>query len=104
MKVIEDIHEMKEAALHLYTVCKGVKGVLIKGGHLKDEATDVYYDGKDYRLFSARKRFSRDVRGTGCALSSAITAHLARGYTLEKSVERAKEFVTEYIRSEGIGF
>jgi len=95
---VRSVEQMREAALHLHTVHRGVKAVLIKGGHLKDEATDVLYDGKDWRLFTARKRFSRDVHGTGCALSASIAAHLARGYTLEKSVERSKEFVTDYIR------
>ncbi len=96
---VRNIDQMREAALHLFTVHKGVKAVLIKGGHLKEEATDVYYDGKDWRLFPAKKRFSRDVHGTGCALSAALAAHLARGYSLEKSVERSKEYVSDYIRA-----
>lgn len=95
---VRSIDAMKEAALHLHTVHKGVKAVLIKGGHLKEEATDVLYDGRDWLLFPARRRYSRDVHGTGCALSAAIAAHLARGYSLEKSVDRAKEYVTTYIR------
>ncbi len=95
---VRSVDQMREAALHLHTVHRGVKAVLIKGGHLKDEATDVLYDGKDWALFTARKRFSRDVHGTGCALSAAVAAHLARGYSLEKGIERSKEFVTDYIR------
>ncbi len=95
---VRSVEQMREAALHLHTVHRGVKAVLIKGGHLKDEATDVLYDGKDWTYFTARKKFSRDVHGTGCALSASIAAHLARGYSLEKSVERSKEFVTDYIR------
>ena len=95
---VRSIDGMKEAALHLYTVHKGVKAVLVTGGHLKDEATDVFYDGKDWRLFPAARKFPRPVHGTGCALSAAIAAHLARGYSLERSVERSKEYVTTYIR------
>lgn len=95
---VRSIDAMKEAALHLFTVHKGVKTVLIKGGHLKEEATDVLYDGKDWLLFPARRKYTRDFHGTGCALSAAIAAHLARGYSIEKSVDRAKEYVTTYIR------
>jgi len=94
---VRSVEQMKEAALHLHVVHKGVKAVLIKGGHLKDEATDVLYDGRDWKLFLAKRKYARDVHGTGCALSAAIAAHLARGYSLEKSVERSKEFVTDYI-------
>lgn len=95
---VRSVDAMKEAALHLYVAHKGVKAVLIKGGHLKEEATDVLYDGTDWLLFPARRKYSRDIHGTGCALSAAIAAHLARGYSLEKSVDRAKEYVTTFIR------
>jgi hydroxymethylpyrimidine/phosphomethylpyrimidine kinase len=95
---VRSIDDMKEASLHLFTVHKGVKAVLIKGGHLKDEPVDVLYDGKDWSLYAARRKFPRPVHGTGCALSAAIAAHLARGYSLEKSVAQSKEYVTTYIR------
>jgi hydroxymethylpyrimidine/phosphomethylpyrimidine kinase len=91
--------DMREAALHIHTVCKGVKAVLVKGGHLKDDHVDVLYDGKDWTVFPSRRKFVRGAHGTGCALSAAIAAHLARGYSLEKAIERSKEFVSDYIRA-----
>jgi len=98
MKVRSE-NDMREAALHIHTVCKGVKAVLIKGGHLKDDYVDVLFDGKDWTVFPSRRKFVRGAHGTGCALSAAIAAHLARGYSIEKSIERSKEFVSDYIRA-----
>lgn len=99
MKVKSE-QDMREAALHIHTVCRGVKAVLVKGGHLKDDHVDVLYDGKDWTVFPSRRKFVRGARGTGCALSAAIAAHMARGYSLEKSIERSKEFVSDYIRAQ----
>ena len=96
---IRSIEAMKEAAFHLHTVYKGVKSVLIKGGHLKEDKTDVLYDGRDWTLFPSRRKFPRDVHGTGCALSASIAAHFARGYSLEKSVALSKEYISTYIRT-----
>jgi len=96
---VRSVDEMQEAALHIFTAYPGVKAVLIKGGHLKDDATDVLYDGKDFQRFVSRKRFPRSIHGTGCALSAALAAYLARGYSLEKSVRQAKEFTTDWIRA-----
>jgi hydroxymethylpyrimidine/phosphomethylpyrimidine kinase len=98
MKVKSE-EDMREAALHIHTVCRGVKAVLVKGGHLRDDYVDVLYDGKDWTVFPSRRKFVRGAHGTGCALSAAIAAHLARGYSLEKSIERSKEFVSDYIRA-----
>ncbi len=94
---VRTIEQMREAALHLYVAYPGVKAVLVKGGHLKDEPTDVLYNGRDWILYSG-KRYARGIHGTGCAFSAAVTAHLARGYSLEKSVERSKEYVADFIR------
>lgn len=93
------VEDMREAALHIHTVCRGVKAVLVKGGHLKEDPVDVLYDGHDWTIFPSRKKFIRGAHGTGCALSAALAAHLARGYSLEKAIERSKEFVSDYIRA-----
>lgn len=95
---VRTVEDMREAALHIHTICKGVRAVLVKGGHLKEDPVDVLYDGKDWTVFPSRKKFIRGAHGTGCALSAAIAAHLARGYSLETSVARSKEFVSDYIR------
>jgi hydroxymethylpyrimidine/phosphomethylpyrimidine kinase len=74
--------------------------VLLKGGHLKgDTATDFLCRNGRVAEFSAP--FIRGVatHGTGCTYSAAITAGLASGCSLEKSIEQAKTFVTESIRN-----
>ncbi len=96
---VRSVEAMREAALHIHTVYKGVQAVLIKGGHLKTQPVDVLFDGDDWSFFLPPKKFLPGVRGTGCALSAAIAAHLARGYSLHKSIERSKEFIAEYIRA-----
>jgi len=77
----------------------GAKSVVIKGGHRRGPATDIFYDGKNFlELKSARIR-TRHTHGTGCTFSAAIAAHLARGYDLEQAVFRAKEFITQAIKA-----
>jgi hydroxymethylpyrimidine/phosphomethylpyrimidine kinase len=72
----------------------GPRWVLIKGGHLDGEAVDLLFDGhRDYR-FAAPRVHSRHTHGTGCTLSSAIAAYLARGYAMPAAVKAAKVYVT----------
>ncbi len=71
--------------------------VLVKGGHLQDEATDVLFDGNALHSFTAPKLSSRHTHGTGCTLSSAIAALLTQNCALPEAVERAKNYVTEAI-------
>ncbi len=95
---VRSVEAMKEAALHLHAAHPGVQAILIKGGHLEKEATDVLYDGDEWTFFPARRKYDRDVHGTGCAMSAAIAAYLARGENIKKSVEKAKEYISLYIR------
>jgi hydroxymethylpyrimidine/phosphomethylpyrimidine kinase len=77
----------------------GPAAVLVTGGHLRDrEAADLLLrrDG-DTLWFSGRRLDSRHTHGTGCVLSAAITARLARGEDLVQAVEGAKDFVTAAI-------
>ncbi len=81
----------------------GVHYVLIKGGHRKGPATDTLYGGKQVVTFSTSRRKGL-YHGTGCLLSSAITVFIARGYPVEKAVEKSKEFVDKMlIRSVQVG-
>ncbi len=89
---IASIDDVKEAAKIILS--KGAKSVLIKGGHFKDDATDVLYDGADYHEFNHSRVIGKTPHGTGCTLSSAIAAYLARGFSLKKAVENAKEYIT----------
>jgi hydroxymethylpyrimidine/phosphomethylpyrimidine kinase len=78
----------------------GARNVLVKGGHVaSEEATDILGTPDELIVFSLpRVPRRRHVHGTGCALSSAVTALLARGETLETAVQLAKEYVHAAIR------
>jgi len=100
---IRDLSEAREAARLLAE--QGPKAVLLKGGHFQaEEATDVLWDGHALHLFPARKIPSVHTHGTGCTLSAAIAALLAKGAPLLEAVARAKRFVTRAIETApGIG-
>lgn len=74
--------------------------VLLKGGHLESgpEAKDILFDGTTELLLRAPRVKDLSTHGTGCTLSAAVTAYLARGLDLFDAVQRAKEFVTRAIR------
>ncbi len=75
--------------------------VLIKGGHWQegDEAVDLLWDGETLHRFAARRLRGIDTHGTGCTLSAAIAANLARGSGLVESVADAKRHITAAISS-----
>jgi hydroxymethylpyrimidine/phosphomethylpyrimidine kinase len=83
----------------------GPQAVLIKGGHGEGaEVVDGLLDGRTWHLFQTSRLETRHTHGTGCALSSAITAHLARGETLPDAVEKALRFVRKAIEeAPGLG-
>lgn len=94
---IENSDDVKKAAQKIHSL--GVRNVLIKGGHLQDkQAADLLFDGNEYQVFETERIDSTNTHGTGCTLSSAITASLARGYDLAKSVEISKEYITRAIK------
>ena len=68
--------------------------VLLKGGHSADNADDLLLLSGKIRWFEGKKINNPNTHGTGCTLSSAIAANLAKGYDLETSVGLAKEYVT----------
>jgi hydroxymethylpyrimidine/phosphomethylpyrimidine kinase len=65
---------------------------------MKDEATDVLFDGLEFHIFRAPKIVTRETRGTGCTLSSAIAALLARGCDIPEAVAGAKQYLAEILR------
>jgi hydroxymethylpyrimidine/phosphomethylpyrimidine kinase len=72
--------------------------ILLKGGHLRGKrAVDLLFVGDKIVEFSAPFVSSVATHGTGCTLSAAIAAGLARGFSLEESIRRAKNFVTRSI-------
>ncbi|MEP6717242.1 MAG: bifunctional hydroxymethylpyrimidine kinase/phosphomethylpyrimidine kinase [Terriglobia bacterium] len=94
---VEEIAGMKEAARRIAAM--GASAVLVKGGHLAGDAVDILWSGGVFTEFRAPRLASRHTHGTGCTLSAAITALLARGLPLIDAVGGAKNFVTEAIRS-----
>jgi hydroxymethylpyrimidine/phosphomethylpyrimidine kinase len=89
--------DMEEAARRIRGL--GPRNVLVKGGHLKDAATDILWDGRNMRRFTAPRLDSPHTHGTGCTLSAAIAAGLARGRALDDAVEEAKRYVTAAIEA-----
>jgi len=77
----------------------GARNVLIKGGHLHGAAVDLFFDGRNFRRLSARRIRTKNTHGTGCTLSAAIAAYLARDESIERAVTLAKRFVTRAIES-----
>ena len=96
---IDTIELMKKAAIDLHKL--GCRYVLVKGGHLANDATDVLYDGEQFYMLEAKRLVSINTHGTGCTLSSAIAANLAKGLHVKEAVEMAKAYITEAI---GFGF
>ena len=68
--------------------------VLLKGGHGQSTATDWLYTDGEWICFEGERITNPNTHGTGCTLSSAITAHLAKGCSLVDAVQRAKAYVT----------
>ncbi len=64
--------------------------VLLKGGHHVHDANDLFYTRGHYKWFYGKRIHNPNTHGTGCTLSSAIAANLAKGYELDISVQRAK--------------
>ncbi|WP_258359355.1 bifunctional hydroxymethylpyrimidine kinase/phosphomethylpyrimidine kinase [Moorella sulfitireducens (nom. illeg.)] len=94
--------DMEAAARELHE--QGVPYVLVKGGHLAGAATDILFDGREIRRFSAPRLDNRHTHGTGCTLSAAITAFLARGLTVPAAVAAAKEYIQAAIsQARGVG-
>ncbi|MBQ6005878.1 MAG: bifunctional hydroxymethylpyrimidine kinase/phosphomethylpyrimidine kinase [Selenomonadaceae bacterium] len=67
--------------------------VLAKGGHGHNDANDYLFDGAG-KWFYGRRIDTTNTHGTGCTLSSAIAANLAKGYNLKVSIGRAKSYLT----------
>lgn len=68
--------------------------VLLKGGHSIHDANDLLYDKGETSWFRGKRIDNPNTHGTGCTLSSAIAANLAKGFPLGESVQRAKEYIS----------
>jgi hydroxymethylpyrimidine/phosphomethylpyrimidine kinase len=95
---IRDTNDMRNAGERLHAL--GASAVLVKGGHGQgDSVGDVLVDRQGMRTFSSPRIESRNTHGTGCTLATAIACGLAQGMTLVDSIERARAYVQEAIRT-----
>ena len=78
----------------------GVKNVLIKGGHLYSKLVqDVFVNKSEIKIFSNQRHKTKNTHGTGCTLSSAITAFLSCGKPIKKSCELGIKYVSFAIKT-----
>ena len=68
--------------------------VLCKGGHDLNDANDLLYSDGGSQWFMGKRIQNPNTHGTGCTLSSAIAANLAKGFSMEESVKRAKDYIS----------
>ena len=68
--------------------------VLLKGGHSVNDANDLLYAQGVCRWFEGKRIDNPNTHGTGCTLSSAIAANLAKGFPLEQAVKRSKDYIS----------
>jgi hydroxymethylpyrimidine/phosphomethylpyrimidine kinase len=95
-EVAEDEAVMRHQAHRLLKL--GAKAVLIKGGHGSGaESVDLLVEPQSSRRFSAQRIATRNTHGTGCTLSAAVAAGLAKGLALADAVAAAKSYVTAAI-------
>jgi hydroxymethylpyrimidine/phosphomethylpyrimidine kinase len=94
---VASVAQMADAARAL--VDAGAGAALLKGGHLEGDAVDLLWDGDEERRWRRPRLDTLHTHGTGCTLSAAVTAGLARGDTLGEAVDRAVRYVARAIAS-----
>ncbi|MBI1909495.1 MAG: hydroxymethylpyrimidine/phosphomethylpyrimidine kinase [Deltaproteobacteria bacterium] len=98
---VTNLKEMKKAGeMILWSMKRGAEeekeqAVLIKGGHLDGAPTDLLFDGKKFVTIKG-KRLPGSLHGSGCLLSSALTANLASGFSFEESARRARRYLNRF--------
>lgn len=95
--IISNKEEMIEAS---QIIRKGTDvAILVKGGHLKDCADDLLFHEDKIAWFTGKRIENSNTHGTGCTLSSAIACNLASGFSLEESIQNAKNYLTGALKS-----
>ena len=100
MPLASDDEKMRAA---LWLMNYGINAILLKGGHEEGEIKKdiLYIKSKDdihISYLSSPTIQTKNIHGTGCTLSSAIAAFIARGLPLEEAIIKAKEYITDAIR------
>ena len=93
---VRTLDDMKAAARAL--VGRGLRAVVVKGGHLEGDAVDVFFDGDRLEELRAPRIDTANTHGTGCTYAAAIASRLALGGGLLEAVRGAKAYLTEAIR------
>lgn len=97
-KRLETVQHLESASKELYE--RFNVPVLMKGGHLlADKAVDIIFDGHEIKKFEAELVRGINNHGSGCTLSSAIAAYLARGKSLLEAVQAAKIYITRSLEN-----
>lgn len=73
--------------------------VLLKGGHSINDANDLLCRKGEFKWFRAERINNPNTHGTGCTLSSAIAANLAKGSDIDQAIAKAKEYLTGALRA-----
>ena len=94
---VEDLDDMRAAARTLVQL--GAGAALLKGGHLEGDAMDLLWDGRVEHVWRKKRLDTPHTHGTGCTLSAAIAAGLAKERSLHEAVDRAVDFVGRAIAS-----
>lgn len=89
---IDSPEDMERAARLIGESCGCA--VLCKGGHRHNDANDLLYRNGEVRWFHGKRIENPNTHGTGCTLSSAIAANLAKGMDMDLAVERAKVYLS----------
>jgi hydroxymethylpyrimidine/phosphomethylpyrimidine kinase len=88
---VATVDDMRRAGARILEL--GAPAALLKGGHLEGEAVDLLMDGRSERVWRRPRIDTPHTHGTGCTLSAAIAAGLARGDPLGAAIERAVRYV-----------
>ena len=73
--------------------------VLCKGGHQINDANDLLFHDGEYHWFRGKRIDNPNTHGTGCTLSSAIAANLAKGFDLDSAVKNAKDYLSQALEA-----
>jgi hydroxymethylpyrimidine/phosphomethylpyrimidine kinase len=94
-RAVRTIDDMKDAATALSRL--GPRAVLVKGGHLEGDPTDILWDGSTLHVIGGTRIDTKNTHGTGCTYSAAIAARLSYGHDMETCVRGARKYLTKAI-------